>query len=92
MTHALIPREKVGSATSFGWAVLYPLDRGFGCPGAPAIDSVSFTRESAMHNFVASWRYDAHDGMSASKVWQRAYRRGWRLSRVAITPAFGGPA
>lgn len=80
------------TATSFGWAVLYPEDRGFGCPGAPAIDSVSFTREMAMHNFVACWRTGDHDGMSVSKVWQRAYRRGWRLSRVAITPAFGRPA
>jgi len=80
------------AATSFGWAVLYSEDRGFGCPGAPAIDSVSFTREQAMHNFVGAWRYDHHAGMSVSKVWQRAYRRGWRLSRVAITPAFGGPA
>lgn len=81
----------MSTSTTFGWAVLYPLDRGFGCPGAPAIDSVSFTREAAMHSFVASWRYDAHDGMTVSTVWQRAYRRGWRLSRVAITTAFGGP-
>lgn len=80
------------TATSFGWAVLYPEDRGFGCPGAPSISSVAYTRDEAMRNFVASWRYDKHDGMSVSKVWQRAYRRGWRLSRVAITPAFGGPA
>lgn len=77
------------TAASFGWAVLYPEGRGFGNPGAPAIDSVSFTRESAMHNFIAAWRTDTHDGMTVSKVWQRAYRRGWRLARVAITPALG---
>lgn len=75
--------------SSFGWAVLYPFDRGFGCPGAPAIDSVSFTREAAMHNFVACWRTADHDGLTVSKVWQRAYRRGWRLARVSITPVLG---
>lgn len=76
-------------STSFGWAVLYPEERGFYSPGAPAIDSVSFTRESAMHNFVAMWRTSEHDGMSAAKVWARAYRRGWRLARVSVSPALG---
>ena len=84
--------SRYASDTSFGWAVLYPADRGFGCPGAPSVDSVSFTREAAMENFVACWRTSDHDGMTFSKVWQRAYSRGWRLSRVSITPAFGRAA
>jgi hypothetical protein len=75
--------------TTFAWAVLYPTDRGFGRAGAPSISSVAHTREEAMHGFVASWRTGDHDGMTVSKVWQRAYRRGWRLARVAITPALG---
>lgn len=75
--------------TSFGWAVLYPHDRGFASPGAPAVDSVSLTREYAMQQFVAAWRTSSHDGMTPSSVWKRAYRRGWRLSRVSITPALG---
>lgn len=75
--------------TSFAWAVLYPHDRGFGSPGAPAVDSVSPTREYAMQQFVARYRTDDHEGLSPGAVWQRAYRRGWRLSRVSITPAFG---
>lgn len=79
----------IEAKTTFAWAVLYPQGRGLGCAGAPAIDSVSFTRESAMHNFVAAWRTETHDGLTVSKVWKRAYSRGWRLSRVAITPAFG---
>ena len=75
--------------TSFGWAVLYPHGRGFGSPGAPVLDSASLSREWAMQEFVARWRTDDHGGLSHAAVWQRAYRRGWRLSRVSITPAFG---
>ena len=73
-------------AVSYAWAVLTPPSW-----GRVEVDiySVSGTRQGSMERFVKDWRHSAHDGLSASKVWQRAYSRGWRLARVAITPAFG---
>ena len=72
--------------STFGWAVLYPNEAGWGSPVAPAIYTVTGTRKNAMELFVAGWRSGAHDGQTVSWVWQRAYRRGWRLSRVVVTP------
>ena len=71
---------------TYAWAVLTPPSW-----GTVEIDiySVSGTRQSSMERFVADWRHPGHDGLTVSKVWQKAYRRGWRLVRVSITPTFG---
>lgn len=74
------------SRSSFAWATLIPLDGGWAHPGSPLTDCVRPTRQSAIETFVAAWRTDDHAGLTVSKVWQRAYRRGWRLSRVVVTP------
>lgn len=73
-------------ATSFGWAVVYPVDRGFGFPGCPVLGTVEGTRAGAIQAFVDRWRgLDEIDDPS-SIVWRRAYRKGWRVARVAIVP------
>jgi hypothetical protein len=73
-------------AVTFAWAVLTPPEWGF---VEVDIYSVSGTRAGSMARFVADWRHGGHDGLTTSKVWQRAYRKGWRLARVSITPALG---
>lgn len=75
--------------TSFGWAVLYPLDKGFGSPGAPCVPSVASTRDGAIEGFADQWRTLDEAADHHSIVWRRAYRRGWRVSRVSITPSHG---
>lgn len=72
--------------TTYGWAVLTPMNRGWWDEGAPLAYYVARTRFEAMESFVADWRTSENGGQSISKVWQQAYRRGWRIARVAITP------
>lgn len=74
--------------STFAWAVLYPLDAGFGRPGSPVIGTVAGTRKGAMEAFVADWRTGS--GLTVSKVWQKAYARGWRLAHVQIQPLHFG--
>lgn len=79
----------MSNEASFGWAVLYPDDPSWGSPAAPAIDTIRSSRAAAMNAFVASWRSLDDVNLTPSAVWRKAYRRGWRLARVVITPAFG---
>lgn len=72
--------------TTYAWAVLYPVGRGFGIPGQACTWTIRPTRRGALEAFSDSWRSREE---TASKTWQRAYRGGWRLARVAITPALG---
>lgn len=74
------------SVQAFAWAVLTPPSWG---PVGIDIYSVSGHRIGSMEAFVAGWRHSGHDGWTVSKVWQQAYRRGWRLTRVSITQALG---
>lgn len=71
---------------AFGWAVLTPPAWG---PVKVNIDSVADTRASAMERFVDDWGHSRQNGLTVSQIWQRAYRRGWRLVRVSITPSHG---
>ena len=75
-----------GDRTAYAWTVLTPPSWG---EVKPDIYSVAGTRAASMERFVADWRNGSHDGMAVSGVWVRAYRRGWRLARVCITPAHG---
>jgi len=72
--------------TTFGWAVLYPMNKGFGLPGCPVVDSVAGTRDRAIERFADTWRTWDEAPDHHRQVWQRAYRRGWRVKRVVITP------
>lgn len=74
------------AVVTFGWAVLIPDRQGWYAPGSPSIWTVRATRNLAMDAFAETW---ALEGEDASHAWKRAYRKGWRLSRVSITPAFG---
>lgn len=72
--------------TSYGWAVLYPRDWDAPSAGAPVIGTVRETRALAMARWAEIW--DTR-GETPSRCWRRAYRKGWRLARVSITPALG---
>lgn len=81
MTQDLIER------TTYGWAVLFPVEGGWSQPGAPLMGTINGTRKLSMTEFVSWWRSGADAGRTTAQVWRRAYRRGWRLARVSITPA-----
>jgi len=72
-------------AETFGWAVLFPDEPGWYGSGQPSIWTVRATRHDAMIAFAETW---ARNGEDAPHAWKRAYRKGWRLARVSITPAF----
>lgn len=72
--------------TTFGWAVLYPDEDGWAAPGAPVADTVADTRDGAMERFADRWRTREEAADHQSIVWRRWYRRGWRLSRIVLTP------
>lgn len=75
-----------GDRTAYAWAVLSPPSWG---SVSPDIYSIGGTRAAAMERFVNGWRYATDEALAVSKIWQRAYRQGWRLARVSITPTHG---
>ena len=72
---------------TYAWTVALPDDPSWANPGAPLAYHVRPSRQEAMRHFVSQWR--TSDNGDDSAIWRRAYRRGWRLIRVAITPALG---